>query len=130
MVPTRFSLAEILVLAITAGAGKMAPSTSTRMSAVMNCVQGHASPVDTPPTGPQAQVRPGARAERAGFLGRYRGSRHARTWDVNPRTCYSVFVYVYILHSLYCIKKVYTALQKHIKHVLYKGLTHTPALAT
>ena len=40
MFPTRFSLAEILVLAGTAGAGGMAPPTSTRISAWLKRVQG------------------------------------------------------------------------------------------
>ena len=43
--PTRFSLAEILVLAGTAGAGGMAPPTSTRISARMKSGQGHGSAV-------------------------------------------------------------------------------------
>ena len=42
---TRFSLAEILVLAGTAGAGRMAPPASTGISAMMRCVQGHVSRV-------------------------------------------------------------------------------------
>ena len=37
------SLAEILVLAGTSGAGGMAPPTSNRISARMECVQGHVS---------------------------------------------------------------------------------------
>ena len=44
MFPTRFSLAEILVLVGTAGAGRMALSSSTRISAWMKCVQGHCLP--------------------------------------------------------------------------------------
>ena len=43
---TRFSLAEILVVAGTAGAGGMAPPTSTRISARMKGFQGHSSPVN------------------------------------------------------------------------------------
>ena len=35
---TRFSLAEILVLAGTAGAGRMTPPAISRISAAMNCV--------------------------------------------------------------------------------------------
>ena len=41
-----FSLAEILVLAGTAGAGGMAPPASTMISASMKCVQGHSSRVN------------------------------------------------------------------------------------
>ena len=40
------SLADILVLAGTAGAGIMAPPASIRISAMMNCVQGHGSRVN------------------------------------------------------------------------------------
>ena len=43
---TRFSLAEILVLAGTTGAGRMAPPASTRISARMKHVLGHSSPVN------------------------------------------------------------------------------------
>ena len=47
MLLTRFSPANnILVLAGTAGAGGMAPSTSARISARLKCVPGHASPVN------------------------------------------------------------------------------------
>ena len=46
MLPSLFSLAEILVLADTVGAGRMAPPTSTRISAGMKCVQEHNSPVN------------------------------------------------------------------------------------
>ena len=45
MFPTRFSLAEILVMAVTAGAGGMAPPTSTRISDRLKRVQRHVSPV-------------------------------------------------------------------------------------
>ena len=44
--PTHFSLAEILVLDGTTGAGGMAPPASTRISATMKCVQGHVSAVN------------------------------------------------------------------------------------
>ena len=44
--PARFSLAEILVLTGTAGAGGMAPPTSTMISTRMKCVQGHILPVN------------------------------------------------------------------------------------
>ena len=44
--PAHSSLAEILVLDGTAAAGRMAPPTSTRISARMKCVQGHSSPVN------------------------------------------------------------------------------------
>ena len=47
--PPYSSLAEILVLAGTAGAGRMAPPTSTRISARMNRVKGHVSSVDIAP---------------------------------------------------------------------------------
>ena len=40
---TRFSLAEILVLAGTTGAGGMAPPTSTKISARLKRAQGHSS---------------------------------------------------------------------------------------
>ena len=40
-----FSLAGILVLAGTAGAGRMAPPNSTRISAWMKCALGHVTPV-------------------------------------------------------------------------------------
>ena len=40
MFPTRFSLAEILVLAGTASAGRMTPPASTRISARLKRVQG------------------------------------------------------------------------------------------
>ena len=43
--PTRFSLADIPVLADTAGAGGMAPPTITGISARMSCVQEHSSPL-------------------------------------------------------------------------------------
>ena len=44
---TRFSLADILVLAGTPGAGTMTPPTSTRVcSGHLKCVQGHGSPVN------------------------------------------------------------------------------------
>ena len=43
---THFSLAEILVLACTTGAGGRAPPASTRIYARMKCVQGHSSPVN------------------------------------------------------------------------------------
>ena len=43
---TRFSLAEILVLAGTGGACIMAPLTSTRVPARLTCVQGHSPPVN------------------------------------------------------------------------------------
>ena len=43
---TRFSLAEILVLACTAGANGMAPPTITRISARMKRVLGHSSAVN------------------------------------------------------------------------------------
>ena len=46
MFPTRFSLAEILVLAGTAGAGGMAPPASTRISARLKRDQEHSSPVN------------------------------------------------------------------------------------
>ena len=46
---TRFSLAEMLVLAATAGAGRMAPPTSTKISAGLKCVQGHVSRVNMSP---------------------------------------------------------------------------------
>ena len=39
-------LAEVLVLAVTAGAGRMPPPTSTRISAILKYVQGHSSPVN------------------------------------------------------------------------------------
>ena len=42
---SRFSLADILVLVGTAGAGIMTPPTSTKISA-MKCVQGHSSPIN------------------------------------------------------------------------------------
>ena len=38
-------MAEIIVLAGTAGAGANAPSTSIRISARIKCVQEHSSPV-------------------------------------------------------------------------------------
>ena len=44
--PTHFSLAEILVLAGTAGTGGLTPPTLTRISVKMKCVQGHVSPVN------------------------------------------------------------------------------------
>ena len=44
MFPTRFDLADILVLAGTAGAGGMAVITSTRISARLKCVLEHVSP--------------------------------------------------------------------------------------
>ena len=40
---TRFSLEEILVLADTAGAGSMAPTASTKISARKNHIQEHSS---------------------------------------------------------------------------------------
>ena len=43
---TRFSLAEILVLAGTSGAGGKAPLASTRISARLQYVQGHDSRVN------------------------------------------------------------------------------------
>ena len=46
--PTHFSLAEILVLPGTAGAGGMATPTNTRTSARLKRVQGHSSPVNVP----------------------------------------------------------------------------------
>ena len=54
MFPTHFSLAEILVLAGTASAGRMAPPASTRISAWLKRIQEHGSPVNvekaaTPP---------------------------------------------------------------------------------
>ena len=42
----RFSLTEILVMAGTARADRMAPPTSTRVSDGLNCVQEHNSPVN------------------------------------------------------------------------------------
>ena len=52
MFTTDFSLAEIVVLAGTAGAGGMTPPTSTRISARMKRVQEHSSPVNMhPPAG-------------------------------------------------------------------------------
>ena len=39
----QFNLAEILVLAGTAGAGRMAPPTITRIPARLRCVQEHSS---------------------------------------------------------------------------------------
>ena len=42
---TRFSLADILVLAGTAAAGRMAPPASTSIPARLECVQGHVSRV-------------------------------------------------------------------------------------
>ena len=45
MFPTLFSLAEILVLAGTAGAGGMPPPTSARISARLKCVHEHSSPL-------------------------------------------------------------------------------------
>ena len=44
--PTRFSVAEILVLAGTAGAGGMAPPAITSIFARLKCVQGHVLPVN------------------------------------------------------------------------------------
>ena len=46
VLPARFSLAEIQVLAGTAGAGRIAPPTSTRISARLKLVQRHVSPVN------------------------------------------------------------------------------------
>ena len=43
---TLINLAEILVLAGTAGAGGMAPPTSTGISDRLKCVQGHSSAVN------------------------------------------------------------------------------------
>ena len=40
------SLAEIMVLAGTAGAGRMAPPDSTRLSSRIKCVQEHSSPAN------------------------------------------------------------------------------------
>ena len=59
MFPTRFSLAEILVLAGTTGTGGMAPPTSTRIPARLKFVQGHVSRVsidNQTPIGAQALV--------------------------------------------------------------------------
>ena len=42
---TRFSLPDILVLAATAGAGEMSALTSTRISARLEYVQEHSSPL-------------------------------------------------------------------------------------
>ena len=46
---TRFSLAENLELAATAGAGRMAPPASTRISTRIKCVQVHVSSVNLTP---------------------------------------------------------------------------------
>ena len=45
-VQTQFSLADIIALAGTAGAGIMAPPTSTRITARLKRVHGHVSPVN------------------------------------------------------------------------------------
>ena len=50
-----FSHAEILVLAAAAGAGGMAPPTSTRISARLKRVQEHSSPVSVVPWCPLPQ---------------------------------------------------------------------------
>ena len=44
---TRFSLAEILVLAGIAGAGRMTPPASTRIPARLKCVRENSSPMST-----------------------------------------------------------------------------------
>ena len=69
MFPTRFSLAEVLVLAGTAGTGGMALLTSTTISAMLKRVQEHRSPVNVPGLG------------RADF-GRVGETRQDRWWMV------------------------------------------------
>ena len=63
-----FSLAEILVLAGTTDAVGMAPPNSTRISAMMECIQKHSSPVNT--FSGQADSWPGARGSESGKSGR------------------------------------------------------------